>query len=303
MLQLKLIQLYFYVCQQYEQCLKWHCQRFTKNLIEPDFTDCEVLTTYLFAVGLQQRFQIKQVHRYIQEHWLDWFPNLPAYQTYNDRLNRLVATFPVLVHEMLCQIASQTHFSKEFTLTDSMPIITCSNRRKAKVALELCNKGYNSVKQRHYYGVKLHAISSMNPGNLPLPEYLLLGPASEHDVSAQRVLLEGFQHRSIFGDKAFQDKKLDRALKNKDCQLFTPVAYQEDLTRALRKFTRAADDLYSAAVSSIRQPIESFFNWLIEKTDIQSASKVRSTQGLLVHVFGKIASAFIPTILHLMFCP
>jgi hypothetical protein len=184
-----------------------------------------------------------------------------------------------------------------------MPIVTCSNRRKAKVALELCNKGYNSVKQRHYYGVKLHAISSMNPGNLPLPEYLLLGPASEHDVSAQRVLLESFRHRSIFGDKAFQDKKLDRALKNNDCQLLTPVAYQENLTRALRKFTQAADDLYSAAVSSIRQPIESFFNWLIEKTDIQRASKVRSLQGLLVHVFGKIASAFIPTILHLVFCP
>ena len=303
MLQLKLIQLYFYVCQEYEQCLKWHCQRFTKNSIEPEFTDCEVLTTYLFAVGLQQRLQIKQVHRYIRDHWLEWFPKIPAYQTYNDRLNRLVSTFPVLVHEMLCIIASQTHFSEEFTLTDSMPIITCSNRRKAKVARELCNKGYNSVKQRHYYGVKLHAIGLMSPKNLPLPEYLLLSPASEHDVSAQRVLLENFHHRSIFGDKAFQDKKLDRALKNNDCQLFTPVAYQEDLTRALRKFTQAADDLYSAAVSSIRQPIESFFNWLIEKTDIQRASKVRSLQGLLVHVFGKIASAFMPIFLDQMFCP
>lgn len=303
MLQLKLIQLYFYVCQEYEQCLKWHCQRFTKNSIEPLFTDCEVLTTYLFAVGLQQRFQIKQVHRYIEEHWLDWFPNLPAYQTYNNRLNRLVATFPVLVYEMLCQMASRAHFSQEFTLTDSMPIITCSNKRKAKVALELCNKGYSSVKQRHYYGVKLHAIGLMNPGNLPLPEYLLLGPASEHDVSAQRVLLESLHHRSIFGDKAFQDKKLDRNLKNKGCKLFTPVAYQEDQTRALRKFTQAADDLYSAAVSSIRQPIESFFNWLIEKTDIQKASKVRSLQGLLVHVFGKIASAFIPAIIDHIVCP
>ncbi|NCD68588.1 transposase, partial [Mucilaginibacter sp. R11] len=29
------------------------------------------------------------------------------------------------------------------------------------------------------------------------------------------------------------------------------------------------------------------------KTDIQRASKVRSTKGLLIHVFGKIAAAFI----------
>jgi hypothetical protein len=48
----------------------------------------------------------------------------------------------------------------------------------------------------------------------------------------------------------------------------------------------------------VRQPIESFFNWLIEKTTIQRASKVRSTAGLLVHLMGKIATAFIYLILN-----
>ncbi len=60
---------------------------------------------------------------------------------------------------------------------------------------------------------------------------------------------------------------------------------------------KAADDLFSKAVSKVRQPIEALFNWLIEKTDIQRASKVRSTKGLMVHVFGKIAAAFINLIL------
>jgi hypothetical protein len=32
---------------------------------------------------------------------------------------------------------------------------------------------------------------------------------------------------------------------------------------------------------------------LIEKTDFQRASKVRSHNGLLIHVFGKLAAAFI----------
>ena len=41
-------------------------------------------------------------------------------------------------------------------------------------------------------------------------------------------------------------------------------------------------------VSSVRQPIESFFNWLNEKTQIQKASKVRSSKGLLVHILGRI---------------
>jgi hypothetical protein len=68
---------------------------------------------------------------------------------------------------------------------------------------------------------------------------------------------------------------------------------RRDTTIQEKQRKKAADDLFSKAVSSVRQPIEAFFNWLIEKTDIQRASKVRSTKGLLVHVFGKIAAAFI----------
>lgn len=41
----------------------------------------------------------------------------------------------------------------------------------------------------------------------------------------------------------------------------------------------------------MRHPIESLFNWIEEKTSIQTASKVRSYNGLLVHVFGKVAAA------------
>jgi len=51
------------------------------------------------------------------------------------------------------------------------------------------------------------------------------------------------------------------------------------------------DKMYSRAVSQIRQPIEAFFNWIIEKVGIQNASKVRSEKGLLVHVFGRFAAA------------
>jgi hypothetical protein len=56
---------------------------------------------------------------------------------------------------------------------------------------------------------------------------------------------------------------------------------------------KAANDLFSTAVSRIRQPIEALFNWLIEKTDVQRASKVRSTKGLIVHLFGRIAAVYI----------
>ncbi len=80
--------------------------------------------------------------------------------------------------------------------------------------------------------------------------------------------------------------------------MLTPVKLVKGEPEVLRQRDRAFNDLYSKAVSAVRQPIESLFNWLIEKTDIQRASKVRSTNGLLVHVFGKIAAAFLSPILN-----
>ncbi len=51
--------------------------------------------------------------------------------------------------------------------------------------------------------------------------------------------------------------------------------------------------ILSTNVSRIRQPIESLFNLIDKKTGIQTASKVRLTQGLLVHVYGKLSAALL----------
>jgi len=76
-------------------------------------------------------------------------------------------------------------------------------------------------------------------------------------------------------------------------KVLTPVKAVKGQSKITNQWGKAANDLYSRAVSRVRQPIESLFNWIIEKTDIQRASKVRSSKGLLVHVFGRIAAAFI----------
>ena len=68
------------------------------------------------------------------------------------------------------------------------------------------------------------------------------------------------------------------------------------LPEVLQKMDKAASDLYSAAVSRVREPIEAFFNWLNEKTNIQRAYKCRSIAGLLVHVMGCFAVAFVSLI-------
>lgn len=73
--------------------------------------------------------------------------------------------------------------------------------------------------------------------------------------------------------------------------LFAPVKAIKCACITEKQWNKAADDLYSAAVSSVREPIEAFFGWLINKTNIQEAQKCRSMAGLLIHTLGKLAIA------------
>mgnify|MGYP006912198920 FL=1 len=76
-------------------------------------------------------------------------------------------------------------------------------------------------------------------------------------------------------------------------EMLTPGKAIKGQREELKQRDRVFYDLFSTAVSKVRQPIESFFNWLNEKTTIQRAMKVISTNGLLVHIFGKLAITFL----------
>lgn len=157
----------------------------------------------------------------------------------------------------------------------------------AKVAPHLANKGYCASKQMYYYGVKLHVLGLRREGTMPLPEYVGLTPGSENDLVALRSIAGHLSGTELYADKAYSDVQMARALaEQQNVGIFTPIKKkkgQEELTMTDRAF--------SQAISRVRQPIESLFNWIEEKTGIQCASKVRSYQGLLVHIFGRFAAA------------
>jgi len=81
-----------------------------------EFTDEEVVTIYLFAVAMAQKRQIKAIHRHAGRYWRDWFPRLPGYGAYVQRLNRLADCFPALL-ERFCETGEAASFAG---LVDSM---------------------------------------------------------------------------------------------------------------------------------------------------------------------------------------
>ena len=222
-------------------------------------------------------------------HLFDWFPMLPSYQAFNRRLNELSPALQEFSAIFLESPALKMHHSS-IGLIDSLPIILAKQSRssRAKISPELCSKSYCSSKDQWYYGMKLHVVGCAQYNQIPLPLTFIASPASDHDlVVAKQIFASPLPAlRKLFADKAYCDSVWKSSLEKVGIQLFTPF----------KKLRGSADPLFSGDclsvfISHVRQPIESFFNWLNEKTGIQFASKVRSTKGLLTHIFGRIAAA------------
>ncbi len=144
------------------------------------------------------------------------------------------------------------------------------------------------------HGSKLHALAFSRPGHLLFPESLIVTPASENDLNVQKQYWSNFYDRTFYGDKIYNDIDFfNKMTCSYNSRMMIPIKAVKGLALMISQIDKAANDLYSTAVSKIRQPIEALFNWLIEKTDIQRVSKVRSTSGLVVHIFGRIAAAYI----------
>ena len=289
---LKLIAIYLFICDLYDNELKYVCQRFTNN-DHPAFTDQEIITIYLYAMHFEQKIKIKQIHDFANEYLLSWFPRLPGYVAFTQRINRLSEAFKHLAGTLLkdnCPLECNLNSS----LLDSMPIITCSGKRNGAVAREITDKGYCSTKSMYYYGLKLHALAFQRPNRLPFPESIVITPASENDLNVFKQNWNDISNRDFYGDKIYMDTEFFQEFKNhNNSSMLTPVKGVKGQPEIIKQWDRAANDLFSRAVSKIRQPIEGLFGWLIEKTDIQRASKVRSTKGLIVHIFGRLAAAFV----------
>lgn len=282
----KLIILYLYISES--KAIKNYLSSIRQsNNCSLLFTDEEAMTVYIYGV-LQKHSKVKDIYQYTKQHLSSWFPNLPSYQAFDHRLNTIGESFTVLINELIEQGTTSLPFVSE-SLLDSMPIVLTGKRRSsyALVARDICGKGYCSSKDLYYYGLKLHLMGFVRPGTIPMPEYFFITDAKENDLTVARPLLEMIYNRKVYADKIYGDTDFNKLLEqNNNTTIITPIKKQKG-----QKFEDAADNLFSKAVSGIRQPIESFFNWLNEKTQIQNATKVRSTKGLVMHVWAKIAAA------------
>ncbi len=290
---IRLITLYDLIYECYNTELKWQCQRFSSNGHQGFFTDEELLTCYLFSIIEEEKFLLKKSYQFIAKYWADWFPDLPSYQAFNQRLNRLAPILQDLVAMLsMLLITAETTLCRD-GLLDSFPIQLSSGKRKSKVASNYSVKSYCSTKDKYYHGVKCHLMAMSRDGQLPIPVWIKISPGDAHDTTPIKLDAHLFRDQRIFADKAYDFETIKAPLRSQNCEVITPQKAGNREPKWEQQQNLAYRNILQRTVSAVRQPIESLFNWLNEKTNIQNASKVRSKKGLWVHVFGKIAAALL----------
>ena len=134
-----------------------------------------------------------------------------------------------------------------------------------------------------------HAATRWGLGSMPIPmkeTCFLIEPKGRFLPFLGSTTQDHFvlKHGKLYADKAYADAAWAKTLK-KDHALESLIPRKKHNGDVL-----ILGDAFSTFVSSIRQPIECFFNWLNRLTNIQSICLVRSLSGLLFHVFAQIAA-------------
>jgi hypothetical protein len=280
-----LIEIYLFVCRVYDTSSQTCYQRLSNNS-KPEFTDQELITIWFFA-HLEGCFEKKRMHQLIRKYWRDWFPRLPSYQTFVPRLNRLEPGFQTF-GALLSGASEASSVPEVDHLVDSLPVMLARHGHsyRARVGREVADIGFCAAKKTRFHGVRLHCLAQRRSGRLPLPRQVWLCGASHHDSKAFINQQPGLPSTELFGDLAYPTPEIISHLREQQTRLIAPKKKPKG------KELTTGEKYYNRLVRRIRQPIESLFNWIQEKTGMQRASKVRSTDALLIHCWGKLAVAF-----------
>ena len=208
-------------------------------------------------------------------------------QTFVYRLNLLEPSFQT-VGQMLLKALHPEPDNEIDRVVESLPVMLAQQgySYQAKVAREIADVGFCAAKKTRFHGVRLHFIAQRASGRLPKPVHIWLCEASAHDSKAFLEQPLELSNTTLFGDLAYPSRRIIARLKEQNTKLIAPKKKPKG------KQLNELEKYHNRLVAKFRQPIESLFNWIIEKTNIQKASKIRSSEALLIHCWGKLAFAF-----------
>jgi len=217
------------------------------------FSDEEVITLYLFGI-IDKNRELKKIYDYADRHLRPWFPKLPSYVAFVQRINRVADVFaPLLeiIQREPCESGRECVW-----LTDSFPVALAKqgHRFSACVAKEVADAGYCSTKKLYFYGVRVHVVARRQAGTLPCPEYVGLTGASCNDGKVFEQIRPHLTNNDLYADKAYQLSDAKIAESTQGLRVLTPIKKRKRarLSRTLRSM---AVDRRVACPATDRIPI------------------------------------------------
>jgi hypothetical protein len=191
------------------------------------------------------------IYEYADRHLRQWFPKLPGYVAFVQRLNKVADVFTPLLS--LIQQEQENQHSPPVWLIDSFPVALAKqgHRFKACVAKGLADAGYCATQKLYDYGVRVPVVGSRQPCTLPTPEYIGVTGASEHEGKVFDQIRPYLHNNKRYGDKAYQRPDAMAVRQAQNLTVFTPVKKQKG-----PHYLEPQDQWLSTAVSRVRQPIE-----------------------------------------------
>jgi hypothetical protein len=92
----------------------------------------------------------------------------------------------------------------------------------------LADSGYCSTKKLYDYGVRVHIKGRHQPGSLPIPEYIGVTGACDHDDRIFDQIRPQLHHNELYGDKTYQRPNAREVRQAQNLTVLTLVKKQKD---------------------------------------------------------------------------
>ncbi|MDQ3179771.1 MAG: hypothetical protein M3Q33_04550 [Acidobacteriota bacterium] len=108
-----------------------HLQMQENSNRQPTPSVPELMSIYLFG-QLNGHFKKRHIYDFINNYWREYFPALPSYQAFSQRLNLLENHFHLLFGCLVAQIKAEARHRSDDHLIDSMPVMLAQGSKSKR---------------------------------------------------------------------------------------------------------------------------------------------------------------------------
>lgn len=220
--------------------------RFRRNYTESKLSDSEIIT--LAIVGeIHGISSEKAWFNYVRKNLKDLFPNL----SHRTRFNRTRRNLESVINAIRKEIGNYLGYNQsDLYIIDSMPIPICGFGRAhfSKRFKDISSYGYCASKKETYYGLKLHAIVTLD-GYITDIE---LTAANVDDREILWEIIPNSYQTIVLGDKGYICERITQELKSvKGTTLLalqrsnSKMPYPKDLRNWISKHRRRIETSFS----------------------------------------------------------